>query len=401
MIMKLKSRFQVLNDLYEKWNVIADTEAVSLRDSFGRVLAEDVYSQWTIPVVRASAMDGVAVKSSAFENGRPDTEKWVRGVDYDRADTGDDFDDAFDAVIAIEQVELLPDGGILIDDDVEVTEGYSVRPAGSTLMKDELMLVKGTRMRAEHIACAAMAGRESVVVYKKPVVAFVPTGSELVPAGAPVGRGQNIDSNSPMAEAMIREMGGEPLLYPIVKDKRSDLESVLEDALSKSDIVVLSGGSSKGEEDFNTHILQDKGDLICDGVAAVPGRPMTLALIDGKPVMNSSGPPFAAFYSLDWCVRAMICYMLGISFSERHRVRAKLMEDLHTPEVMEMLVKMNVYRTRHGFRAEPVELGAASLGDSFNANGIMISTPGVGYLPAGSIVEIELECTPDEIPFIG
>ena len=90
-------------------------------------------------------------------------------------------------------------------------------------MKDELMLVRGTRIRPEHIACAAMAGRDSLRVYKKPVVAFIPTGSELVPAGTPVGRGQNINSNSPMAEAMIREMGGEPSIYPIVKDKKNEL----------------------------------------------------------------------------------------------------------------------------------------------------------------------------------
>ena len=399
--MKFKSRHQVLDDLYEKWNVRAGTETVRLNESFNRVLAEDVYSQWTIPVVRASAMDGVAVKSSAFQNGRPDTENWVPGVDYVRADTGDDFDDAFDAVIAIEQVEMLPGGGILIDEDVEVTEGYSVRPAGSTLMKDELMLVRGTRIRPDHIACAAMAGRDSLLVYRKPVVSFIPTGSELVPAGTAVGRGQNIDSNSPMAEAMIREMGGEPRIYPIVKDKKAELESVITDALAVSDIVVLSGGSSKGEEDFNTHILKEKGDLICDAVAAVPGRPMTLALIGGKPVLNVSGPPFAAFYGLDWCVRSMICDMLGIPYTLRHRVRATLTRDLHTPEIMEMFMKFNVYRTRHGFRAEPIERGASSMIDSFNANGIFISRQGESFLPAGSMVEVELECTPDEIPFIG
>ncbi|MBO4406822.1 MAG: hypothetical protein J5849_03910, partial [Clostridia bacterium] len=148
-------------------------------------------------------------------------------------------------------------------------------------------------------------------------------------------------------------------------------------------------------------ILKEKGDLICDGVAAVPGRPMTLALMEGKPVLNVSGPPFAAYYSLDWCVRAMICDMLTIPFTQRHRVRAVLTKDLHSPERMEMFIKLNVYRTRHGFRAEPVERGVSSIADSFNANGILISRMGLSFLPAGSTVRVELECTPDEIPFVG
>lgn len=397
--MNLKSRHEVLSILYEKWDVTPDTETVSLNEAPGRVLAEDVFSEWTIPVVRASAMDGVAVKSSAFKDGRPDTTKWVRGVDYDRADTGDDFDDAFDAVIAIEQVELLPDGGILIDESVEVTEGDCVRPAGSTLMAGELMLEKGIRMRPAHIACAAMAGRDQLLVYKKPVVAFIPTGSELVPPGTPVARGQNINSNGPMAEAMICEMGGEPILYPIVKDKKAELEDILKDALSRADIVVISGGSSKGEEDFNTHILKEKGDLVTDGVAAVPGRPMTIALMDGKPVVNLSGPPFAAYYGLDWCIRAMICDMLGLHFTLRHTVRARLTEDVYAPDVMEMFMKLNVYRTRYGLTAEPIPRGSSTTADSFNANGILISTPGSGFIPAGTEIDVEMECTPDGIPF--
>ncbi len=397
--MRWMSRKEVLDALFEKWNDMTDAEMVPLSDSLGRILAEDVYSLWTIPVVRASNMDGVAVKSSAFRSGMPDTGNWVRGVDYERADTGDDFDDAFDAVIAIEQVEILSGGGIRIDPAEKVAAGYNVRPAGSSLKKDEQMLYRGTRIRPEHIACAAMAGRDELLVYKKPLVAFIPTGSELVPAGAAVGRGQNIDSNSPMAEAMIREMGGQTLLYPIIKDNRNELESVLEDALGRADIVVLSGGSSRGEEDFNTHILKERGELICDGVAAVPGRPMSLAMVDGKPVMNSPGPPAAAFYGLDWCVRAMICRMTGVPMTERYRVQAKLTKDLHSPENMEKLTKLNVYRTKNGFVAEPLLRGSSRMADRFNASGLMISTPGIGFLPAGSVVEVELLCTPDRIPW--
>ena len=87
-------------------------------------------------------------------------------------------------------------------------------------------------------------------VYRKPRVAFLPTGSELVPLGAPVGRGQNIDSNSVLAQAMLTEMGAEPLCYPIVPDQPEALAEALEQALQAADVVLLNGGSSKGAEDY-------------------------------------------------------------------------------------------------------------------------------------------------------
>ena len=131
----LATRAQAMETLFQKWEAQSGTETISLDDALGRVLVEDVYSQVSIPVVRASSMDGVAVPSERFENGIPDTSDWKLGEDFCRADTGDDFDDKFDAVIPIEQVTLTPEGVLTIKPDVTVKQGMNVRPRGSIINK--------------------------------------------------------------------------------------------------------------------------------------------------------------------------------------------------------------------------------------------------------------------------
>ena len=127
------SREEALADFFAAWEPARSVEYVALDDAVGRVLACDLASTNTLPVVRASSFDGIAVKSAAFANGMPDTSSWKPGVDYVRADTGDDFPDAFDAVVMIEKAVVREDGSVTFDDDVTVEPGSGVRPAGSTL----------------------------------------------------------------------------------------------------------------------------------------------------------------------------------------------------------------------------------------------------------------------------
>lgn len=396
--MKMMTRHEALELLYEKWNAQCGEETVSLEECFGRILAEDVSAGYSIPMVRASSMDGIAVRSELFTEGIPDTSSWKLGQDYVRADTGDDFDDAYDAVIAIENVELLPDGGVKIAEGVSVEKHANVRPAGSTLKKGDVLVRSGARLRSEDVACIAMSGRNQVKVRKKPVVAFIPTGSELIPAGEQLQRGQNFDANSHLAASMLREMGAEPLLLPIVRDQKDELRDALKSALSQSDIVIINGGSSKGGEDFNTRLLEEEGELICHGVRAVPGRPMGIAVIDGKPVINLSGPVLAAFYGLDWCVRSLVCTMLDVPYSLRTRVSVMLEEDLHTPSYMELLVRMNVCRKGPYYTGYSANAHAENTAEVIASNALFISEIDRDFYPAGSWIEVELCCRPEEVP---
>lgn len=340
------SKAEILRRLFEIWNPQIRTESVPLREAYGRILAEDQRAQFDLPVVRASSMDGIAVRSADFRDGIPDTSSWKIGREFVRADTGDDFDDAYDSVIRIEDVRIGRDGSLTLclPEETVFEPGMNVRPAGSMLKKGVLLARAGRTVTAADLAALESGGITSVPVIRKPRVGFIPTGDELISAGNIPQRGQNIDCNSILAEFMIREMGGEPVCYPIIRDKREKLKEIVERALVECDIILINGGSSKGEADFNAEIILGRGTAVSHWVKAAPGRPMGVAVADGKPLINLSGPTAAAFYGLEWCVRPVIARALGSALCPRRSVSAVMTEDLSAPGVIEFLCMINVSR---------------------------------------------------------
>lgn len=243
----------------------------------------------------------------------------------------------------IEHVKLKENGAVELKYPLPmpVKPGSMTRPAGSTIKKGDLILKQGSRIRPTDLAALAMGDYALVPVVKKPVVAMIPTGSELIAPGRGPKRGENIDTNSFMVTAQLKELGADVITFPIIRDEREELAAVLEKALMQADLVVINGGSSKGSEDFNVHLLEEKGQVICHEVAAVPGRPVTLALVGHKPVVNVPGPTLAAYFVTDWCLRAMISRWLGVS-GQRRRITGVLAEPLEKGGPVQILHRMNV-----------------------------------------------------------
>lgn len=387
----LPEKFQVLDLLFAQWSAPTCVESVPTPQAIGRVLAEPQYALHDLPVVRASGMDGVGVSSARFQGGVPDTTGWKCGVDYVRADTGDDFDDRFDAVIRIEDVTFSPDGTIRLSPSAPVVPGLNIRNRGSTLRQGALLAEKDLPLRACDLAALAMGGIWEVPVYRRPRVAFIPTGSELIPIGEPLSRGKNYDTNSLLAQHMLLEMGAEPVCLPIVKDSPAALREALFRALEASDVALINGGSSKGDEDFNTRLLQTEGTLLCHGAAAVPGRPIGVALVRGKPVINIPGPAAAAFYCLDWCVRPVIARFLHSPVPQRQTVRGVLTEDLECPQQMAFLCRIHAVRTPDGgFALTPLSFKTVGAAACLASNAIYVSPVGEGPRFRGDVLEVEL-----------
>lgn len=353
----MPTREEALGQFFAEWTPSVEVENVSIMDSLRRVLATDLYSKVTLPMYRVSMMDGIAVKSSAFQNGKPDTSHWQEGIDYVRADTGDDFPDDYDAIIQIEDVEWNDQGELILHNKKPVEPGSFTRAAGSIIKEGELLLKKGTVIRPTDLSVIAMGNHTEVPVVKKPVVAFIPTGSELVEAGSEIKRGDNIDTNSYLVQGQLKEMGAEVIAFPIVKDNKTELEAALNQALSQADIVLINGGSSKGGEDFNIHLLEEKGHVICHNVAAVPGRPIALSLFGNKPVINVPGPCLAAYFATDWCVRAILDHWLLDRKRIVHTVKAQLTQEVDNGGPVQILRRMNVYQNEEGqFLAIPYDM---------------------------------------------
>lgn len=387
---QLPTRKLIIETLLEKWNPEKQTETISIDNALNRVLARNYEALYAIPVVRASAMDGVAVISERFENGIPDTSGWKPGEDFSRADTGDDFDDRYDAVIPIEDVSISDDGKISINDNVSVKSNMNIRPAGSTIQKGETVGRENRRLQSFDLACLAMGGITEIEVYKKPRVAFLPTGSELVPLGQDVTRGKNIDSNSILVKNMLIEMGAEPILYPITKDSKDELNHVLDSALHDADIIIISGGSSKGEEDFNARILEERGAALFHWVAAAPGKPMCVAIIDNKPVINIPGPPVAMFYGMDWCIRELVNKMLHLPMPKRCKIKGELTAEIAAPPGMEILCLMDIEQTDEGYKVKQKKWRGGSMVDTLSAGATYITELGTAVKHPGEIIEVTL-----------
>lgn len=355
------SKDEAVKKLIDAWHPVAEKEDVHIADALGRTLCDDLFAIYDQPVVRASQMDGIAVRSADFAKGRPDTLSWKFGKDFIRADTGDDFDDAFDAVIQIEKAKILPEGGVQIDEDVEVTPGLNVSPAGSNIKKGTQVGRAGKVITPLDIAAIILGGYDTVTVYRKPCIAFIPTGSELVPAGSKLQRGQNFDSNSAMVNAMLTRMGAEVILHPIIRDDKKEIAAALEKLLQVSDVVILNAGTSKGEEDYCFQYLKENGNMLFHGVKAVPGRPMSITMIADKPVINMSGPAVAAYNGCIWLMTKVIDRMLCHT------------EEMYLPSAEAVLTKE--------FGGPPFMSAFSSFDLSLDEEGTLVATPVPGRGP--------------------
>lgn len=394
----LPTRGEVLEALFALWHPDLPAETVSVEDALGRVTAGECRSRLNLPVVRASSGDGIAVDSERFRDGVPDTSGWEMGRDFVRADTGDDFDDRFDAVIMIEDVDIGEGGRLRIRDGVTVRKGDNVRPSGSTVREGELLVPKHVPLRPRDLACLHLGGVWDVPVLRRPAVAFIPTGNELVPPRSAVVRGKNVDTNSVLARTSLQLLGAEPLLYPIVPDDRAMLDRTMDDALGRADIVILNGGSSKGGEDHNARLLHDRGKVLCHGVAAAPGRPLCAAMVDGKPVVNLPGPFIAAYHGFEWCIGALVSYCLHQPRPERRTLEATLDDGLPGSDKISLLCSLDVrLGADGGYVAHPIDFRQSSSARTASANAQYMTSLGGPPPRAGDRIVVELLREPGSI----
>lgn len=382
-------RAEALEMMKAHWDPKPETEFVPLEQSLGRVTAETLYSRNTLPLCRASSCDGYAVRSGDFADGNPDTTNWIKGRDYDSADMGDDFPDEFDTVIAVESVRFDEEGRFRLTDNFKFVPEDCVQKAGSTIQEGERMLPANTRITPEHLALLATGGIRMVPVLKKIRVGFIPTGSELIPTGSIPGRGQTVECNGLMIASMLEQWGAECVRYPIVRDDKAQLEQMLDEALESCDMVLINGGSSKGGEDFNARLLERRGDFFSYGVRSAPGRPVGIASIGGKPVINVPGPVVAAWLAVDWLVRGLVHTYYGTPVPRRQTVQARLSEPIKKPPFLELRMRVQLSSSPEGYTAAPIprHVGMAAMAQMDG----LVTAPvgGIGFA-AGDTVTVEL-----------
>jgi molybdopterin molybdotransferase len=297
-------------------------EIASLDDAIGRVLSETIVAHENYPDTLRSTMDGFAVRAESTPGiltvvgeSRIGTapQRALGAGEAMRIPTGGVLPEGADAVVPIEETRNC-EAGVRVD--ARVHPFASAIEPGSDMRAGDAVLERGRRIGAAAWTVLATLGITRVPVYSRPVVAVLSSGDELVPPGVQLKTGQVRDANRYGITATLEAIGASPKQYPIVRDRKGEMEAVLERALGECDGVVISGGSSVGEHDFTRRAIESLGGrVIVHGLRIRPGKPAIFAVAQGRPVVGLPGNPASALIVLDAIASEIVAALAGTKLS--------------------------------------------------------------------------------------
>ncbi|MCG0278567.1 MAG: molybdopterin biosynthesis protein [Thermanaeromonas sp.] len=371
-------------------------ETIPTQEALGRVTAEAVYALLSSPHYVGAAMDGIAVRAEVTwgaSEGSP--KRLALGREAWLVDTGDPLPEGCNAVIMLENITLLDENTVEIY--APAVPWQHVRLPGEDILAGEMLVPANHTLTAFDLAAFLSAGVAEVKVRKKPRVAILPTGSELVPVTSTPQPGQILETNSVMLASLVRQWGGDPQVFPITPDDYGLLKDQLKLALAQSDIVVINAGSSAGREDYTASLVGELGRVLTHGVATKPGKPVILGLVEGKPVLGVPGYPVSAAICAELFLRPLVYMKQGLNPPEPLEVRAVLGRKMPSSLGREEFVRVRLAQMGEKLVATPLGRGAGNISSLARADGILrIPRLSEGY-PAGAEVRVVLLKALEEI----
>jgi len=384
-----------------------DTERVALLDALGRVLGEDVVSDIDVAPFDNSAMDGYAVRAVDVADASADSPVVLDVVEYipagvaptvtvatgeaSRIMTGAPMPEGADAVVMIERTEAgAADGapGGTVEILAPVKAGENVRYRAEEVRAGEAVLVKGEVVGAAAIGLAASVGHQTLTVNRRPRVAIVSTGDELVEVSERPGPGQIRNSNSYSLAAQVLAAGAEPHTLGIARDNVEHTRSLLGRA-SEFDLMITTGGVSMGDLDVVKGVLEEIGELEFWKVAMRPGAPQTFGTIGGTPFFGLPGNPTSTMVGFELFVRPAIRKMAGFATLDRPRVSATLSHDVRKKAARRYFMRARLTKVADCTYSVAVSGNQSSaLLTAMHRGNCLLSLPeGKDFFPAGCEVE--------------
>lgn len=401
------------------WGVLGIDRIPLDESSLGRVTAQAIWAKRSSPHFHSAAMDGFALGATDTRGASPagPITLAVHPPETRRAqyvDTGDPMPPWADGVVPLENAEPLDEAGSPATDvrsphsiriRAAITPWSHVRPMGEDIVATQLVLPAGATLRAVDLGAIAAAGFETVDVARKPKVAIIPTGSELVPLGSDPGSAGIIEYNSIVLAAMVNGLGGVARRFEIVPDDPQLLRAAVIAAAAEHDLILLNAGSSAGSEDYSAAVVADLGELLVHGVAVRPGHPVIMGLLRpelagpglGRTIIGIPGYPVSAALTVEIFVEPLISTWLGRAAIEPQVEQAVLTRKLTSPAGDEDHVRVALGRVADRLLAAPLESGAGIISSLVRADGIVIIPVGTQGLDAGESVSVRLYRSPREL----
>jgi len=395
---------------------VLEPERVGLLEAAGRVLAETVSADRDIPPLANSAMDGYAVCGADVARvparlrvvgevaaGYVSPARVESGTAV-RIMTGAPLPAGADTVVRFEDTRR---GG----DEVEIVKaplpGANVRPAGEDVRAGQVVLEPGKVLRPQEIGMLAAVGRVEAAVVRRPRVAILATGDEVVPPDQTPGPGQIRDANSYTVAAQVQAYGALPLLLGVARDREEWVRRGMHEALARgADLIITSGGVSVGDFDLVKQVLAAEGEMHFWSLNMKPGRPLAFGLLsplpslpsfpsfpsrEGVPLLGLPGNPVAAMVSTELFARPALLKMQGFTDWSRPAVRARLAEPIARKDGRRHYLRVRLQETEAGYQATLTgDQGSGILYSLVQADGLAVIPEEADSLPAGAEVEVLL-----------
>ena len=378
-------------------------EIIHVKDSLGRITAEAIIAKISSPFYHSSAMDGYAVRFVDTFGASETSPKRLRTEEQAvYVDTGDPMPDGFNAVIMIEDVNIVrakskgqsakseKDESGYIEIISPATPWQNVRVIGEDIVATELILPENHRIRPVDTGAMLAAGYTEVAVRRKPKVVVIPTGTEIVEPGTELKKGDIIEFNSRILGGLVSEWGGNAVRFRIVPDRFDEIKKAILDALGMGDMVVVNAGASAGSEDFTAGAVRELGDVLLHGVNIKPGKPVILGWVRGKPVLGIPGYPVSAFITFHLFAKPLIYKWQGLEVEKPEMIRAKISRQVASALGQEEFLRVKIGKVGNNLIATPISRGAGVLMSLVRADGfvrIPAMSEGIG---SGTEVDVEL-----------
>lgn len=383
------------------------SEQRRLSDALGCALAEDIVAPIDVPPFDRSNVDGFAVRSADLASASEATPVHVMLNDEVIAcgtaparpvlsgtatsiATGGPVPRGADAIVMVEHTQ--PAGHRAIEIRRAVSPGQFVSYAGSDIARGEALLRAGTMIGSREIGMCAACGIAQVSVVRPPRVAVISTGDELVQPGQPLRAAEIYDTNGAIVAAAVNENGGEAVFLGAFDDDEEQLETAMRKALQTCDMLVLSGGTSKGAGDVSHRIIARLGKpgIIAHGVALKPGKPLCLAVCDGKPVVVLPGFPTSAMFTFHDMIVPVLRRMAALPPRSDATVTAKVPVRIASELGRTEFVMVSLVKTDGGLIAYPSGKGSGAITSFAQADGFLKVDALADQMPAGTEAEVTL-----------
>jgi molybdopterin molybdotransferase len=405
---------QALDKVLDHINVL-EAEESSILGCLGQVLAEDVFSNINIPPLDNSAMDGYAIRSADTRGASRQSPRFLRVIDTViagaisqsevksgtaiRIMTGAPIPRGADCVVRFEDTDESERQGTPVEIGIlkEIEAGQDIRSAGEDIAAGSLVLSRGTVIRPAEVGVLASLGRSKVMVIRRPLVAILATGDEIVDVTQPLPEGKIYNSNSYSVAALVLRYGGIPRILGIASDSEDSLVTRLRRGLD-ADMVITSGGVSLGDYDVVRDVLAKQGEIVFWRVREKPGRPVVFGIIKipdkaggvrNIPLLGLAGNPVSAMVNFELFARPSILKMMGKEKLAKPTVEAVLENAIENTDGRRIFARAMVEKRGGQYFARLTgPQGSGILTSMALANGLVVVPEDKPEVKAGDLVKV-------------